>query len=90
MSDHSEPFHPNLTAREVDVLRLVAGGLSSQQTADQLGLSKRTVDDHLSKVYSKLGVGNRVQALHAAVRIGIVTHESMKALRSDDPRSPQD
>ena len=89
MRDRSEPLPSSLTRREAAVLGLVVRGLSSQQTADHLGLSKRTVDDHLSNVYSKLGVVNRVQALHAAVRLGVVPREIVERAPPDEPPPPQ-
>jgi len=51
-----------LTAREAEVLRLVALGLSNQATADELGLSVRTVHKHLERTFRKLEVGSRSEA----------------------------
>ena len=65
-----------LTRRELQVLRLVCEGSSNQVVADQLFLSKRTVDFHLKNVYSKLNVNNRVQALHEAARLGLISLQS--------------
>lgn len=65
--------HPaGLTAREVDVLRLVSEGLSDVQIADRLFLSRRTVNTHLTSIYSKLKVNSRAAATRAAVERGIV------------------
>jgi DNA-binding CsgD family transcriptional regulator len=58
-----------LTRREVQVLDLIGRGLTSSETAEMLFLSKRTVDYHLSRIYEKLNVSNRVQALHEASRL---------------------
>lgn len=55
-----------LSARELEVLRLVATGLSNRQIADQLGLSDRTVQHHLENIFGKLGVSSRAAAVHAA------------------------
>jgi predicted ATPase/DNA-binding CsgD family transcriptional regulator len=64
----SSPTYPaGLTAREVDVLRLVAGGLTDQQVAEKLVLSPRTVHSHLSSIYSKLGVTSRSAATRYAI-----------------------
>jgi DNA-binding NarL/FixJ family response regulator len=49
-----------LSAREVDVLRLLAAGRSNQQIADELVLSVRTVERHISNIYSKLGADGKV------------------------------
>jgi DNA-binding CsgD family transcriptional regulator len=54
-----------LTDREREVLGYVSQGFTSQQTADMLFVSKRTVDFHLANGYRKLGVHNRIQAYHA-------------------------
>src|SRR5436190_1246751 len=59
-----------LTAREVEVLRLVAAGLTNAQVAARLFLSPRTVDRHLGAVYTKLGVATRT----AAARVAIEQH----------------
>jgi predicted ATPase/DNA-binding CsgD family transcriptional regulator len=58
-----------LTAREVEVLQLVANGLSNAEIADRLVLSKRTVHAHLRSVYDKLGVNSRTAAAHAVASL---------------------
>jgi DNA-binding CsgD family transcriptional regulator len=61
------PAHPGrLTAREVEVLRLVAEGLTDPQVAARLSLSPRTVNQHLRSVYTKLGVASRAAAARFA------------------------
>jgi len=57
-----------LTAREVEVLRLVAEGLPNTKVADRLYLSPKTVEHHMSAVLSKLGVRTRGEAVKEAVR----------------------
>jgi DNA-binding CsgD family transcriptional regulator len=64
-----------LTKREVEVLNLIAQGQSSQEAADALYVSKRTVDFHLANIYEKLKVNNRVQAFRAATRLGLIPFE---------------
>ncbi|MCL4258408.1 MAG: tetratricopeptide repeat protein [Anaerolineales bacterium] len=56
-----------LTGREVEVLRLVAQGLTDAQVAEQLVISPRTVNGHLRSIYSKLDVSSRTAAVHYAV-----------------------
>jgi ATP/maltotriose-dependent transcriptional regulator MalT len=60
--------YPNgLTGREVEVLRLVAAGLTNAQIAERLFVSRRTVDQHLRSIYTKLGVSSRAAATRFAV-----------------------
>jgi DNA-binding NarL/FixJ family response regulator len=64
-----------LTAREVDVLRQVAAGLSNRDTAHQLSISEATVRRHLANIYLKLGVGSRTAAAAWAHQQGLVSPE---------------
>ena len=61
-----------LTAREIEVLSLIAEGHASQTVANLLFVSKRTVDIHLANIYEKLQVNNRLQALRQATRMGLL------------------
>ncbi len=65
-----------LTAREMDVLQLLAEGLSNKEIAAVLHLSPRTVNFHLDNIYSKLGVGSRTEAAIYALRQGWVQRET--------------
>jgi DNA-binding NarL/FixJ family response regulator len=61
------PAYPDgLTAREVEVLRLVAQGLTNDQVAEQLVISPRTVNTHLTSIFSKIGVSTRSAATRYA------------------------
>jgi DNA-binding CsgD family transcriptional regulator/tetratricopeptide (TPR) repeat protein len=62
-----------LTTRELDVLALVAEGLSNAEIADRLFLSSRTVDHHVSAILRKLDVSSRGRAIATAAAAGIVT-----------------
>jgi len=67
-STRSAPLYPaGLSRREVEVLRLVAAGLTDAQIADRLVLSTRTVSTHLRSIYNKLGVNSRSAATRFAV-----------------------
>jgi DNA-binding NarL/FixJ family response regulator len=55
-----------LTARELQVLRLVAAGHTNRSIGSELGLSERTVDRHLSNIFTKLGVSSRAAATAVA------------------------
>jgi ATP/maltotriose-dependent transcriptional regulator MalT len=61
-----------LTAREVEVLRLVASGLSNAQVSERLVISPRTVDTHLTSIYSKIGVSSRSAATRYALEHHLV------------------
>ncbi len=69
----SPPIYPNdLTGREVEVLRLVAQGLTNAQIAEALVLSPHTVNNHLRSILSKLGVTSRAGATRFAVERNLV------------------
>lgn len=63
---------PDLTDRELDVLRLVVRGMTKKEIATELGLSTHTVDTHIRNIYQKLHVNNRAGAVAAAMREGLV------------------
>lgn len=60
-----------MSERELDVLRLLAQGLENTEIATRLGISAKTVKNHVSAILVKLGLTNRVQAAVYAVRVGI-------------------
>lgn len=64
-----------LTGRELEVLKEVCFGLSNQEVADKLVISRRTVDFHLLNIYDKLNVSSRMQALRQAMRLGLFNVE---------------
>jgi predicted ATPase/DNA-binding CsgD family transcriptional regulator/DNA-binding XRE family transcriptional regulator len=66
-----DPLPGNLTARQAEVLRLLADGLSNKEIAARLYLSPGTVERHLGTVYRKLGLGGRVDAARYAVEHGL-------------------
>ena len=61
-----------LTARELEVLLLVARGASSREVARQLVIADKTVRNHIERIYSKLGVSTRAEASLYAMRHGLV------------------
>ncbi len=66
-SASSPPEGYHLTAREIEVLSLVALGLTNAQIAARLFLSRRTIDQHLSSIYNRLGVSSRTAATRFAI-----------------------
>ena len=65
-------FYDGLTDREVEILRLLAGGIGNKQIAYRLKISEKTVRNHVSNMYEKLGIYDRTQAVLYAVRKGLV------------------
>jgi DNA-binding NarL/FixJ family response regulator len=61
-----------VSARELEILKLMASGLANKQVARQLGLSEKTVRNHIANIYEKLGIHDRSQALLYAVRKGLI------------------
>ena len=60
-------YADGLTAREVEVLRLVAQGMTNEQVAEQLVISPRTVNTHLTSIFGKIGVSTRSAATRYAI-----------------------
>jgi len=68
----------HVTARELEVLKLAAKGMTNREIAASLSISTRTVQVHLSSVFAKLGVGSRTEAVLCGLRNGWFTLESTK------------
>jgi DNA-binding CsgD family transcriptional regulator len=77
---HSEPFALNadnlreagLTPRELEILGLIAQGLSNREIGEKLFVSENTVKTHSSRVFEKLGVNRRVQAVQKGKELGLI------------------
>jgi predicted ATPase/DNA-binding NarL/FixJ family response regulator len=67
-----EPLAEPLNAREIEVLRLIADGLSNHEIADRLVIALSTVKWHVSNLFGKLGVNSRTQALSRAKDLGLL------------------
>ena len=74
-AEHGEAAGP-LTVREVEVVRLVADGLTNRAIATALFLSEKTVARHLSNVFAKLGISSRAAATAYAYEQGLVERRS--------------
>lgn len=70
------PAPPKLSAREDEVLALLADGLGTGEIANSLYMSESTAKTHITHIYQKLGAANRAQALVAAMRLGLLDHAS--------------
>ncbi|NBO32055.1 MAG: LuxR C-terminal-related transcriptional regulator [Cyanobacteria bacterium LVE1205-1] len=62
----------SLSEREIQILELVTAGLTNQEIAESLEISKRTVDNHISKVLTKTATDNRVELVRWALQWGKV------------------
>jgi DNA-binding NarL/FixJ family response regulator len=69
------PSGPQLSARESEVLKLLAEGLGVAAISRQLFVSESTAKTHISKIYEKLGAANRAQAIMIAIRSGLLSDE---------------
>jgi DNA-binding NarL/FixJ family response regulator len=65
--------YDQLTARERDVLKLIAEGYTTEQIADMLVVSSKTIEGHKTNLMAKLGVHNRIELVKYALRKGIIT-----------------
>jgi len=61
-----------LTAREMEVLELLAVGLQNKEIGDRLAITERTVKFHVSSILGKLGAGNRTEAVAIAAQQGLI------------------
>ena len=68
-----DEFEEPLTPREIDVVELLAEGLSNKAIAVCLGISDQTVKFHVASICSKLGAANRTDAVRRAVRRGLIS-----------------
>jgi DNA-binding NarL/FixJ family response regulator len=73
MRRRMNPATPAISPREREVLALLAEGLAVAQIASTLFISESTAKTHISKLYDKLGAGNRAQALMTALRLGLIS-----------------
>lgn len=64
---------PDLTERELEILRLLAKGATNQEIAHTLGISEHTVKTHVHHILEKLGAGNRAEAAAYAVQLGLLS-----------------
>jgi LuxR family maltose regulon positive regulatory protein len=68
----SSPLIEPLTERELEVLQLIADGLSNRQIAEKLVLAVTTVKKHASNIYGKLGVGSRTEVVDRARNLDLL------------------
>lgn len=73
-----------LTARELEILSLVAAGLTSNGVSNRLHISPKTVENHKQRMFAKLGVQNQAHAVSVAMRTGLMRPERVVSLAAGD------
>ena len=87
-ADATDPLTISLSGREIEIIELVAEGLTNQEIADRLTISKRTVDNHVSNVFTKTGSKNRVALLNWAMDNGKICRDGINCCALPDAESP--
>ena len=86
----SRPFSErDLSERELEIIALVAQGLTNQEIAAALTISKRTVDNHVSNIFIKTGAKNRVALLNWAMDNGKICRDGFNCCAVEPGRPPQ-
>ena len=80
----SNSAHMSLSAREMEIIELVADGLTNQEIAERLTISKRTVDNHVSNMFTKTGSKNRVALLNWAMDHGKICRDGFNCCSLPD------
>ncbi len=87
----SNSSHMGLSAREMEIIGLVADGLTNQEIAEKLTISKRTVDNHVSNMFTKTGSKNRVALLNWAMDHGKICRDGFNCCSlPEDDHDPSD
>lgn len=81
--------HHGLSAREIEVLRLVAAGRSNGEIGDELFITRKTAGVHVTHILDKLGVSNRVEAAMAAARLGLLESEAEGEGEGEPEQEPE-
>lgn len=76
-SEAKKALHQRLTRREMDVMQALLQGFSNKEIARELVISERTVQTHLSNIFSKMDVNSRTEAVLVAMRDGWIGQQSM-------------
>ena len=84
IGDLSNSAHMSLSVREMEIIELVADGLTNQEIAQRLTISKRTVDNHVSNMFTKTGSKNRVALLNWAMDHGKICRDGFNCCSLPD------
>jgi DNA-binding NarL/FixJ family response regulator len=74
----------NLTAQERAVLSLLVQGKRNSRIAEDLSLSTRTVDNHLYRIFAKLGVSSRIEAVLYVLETGLLSNSKWSGIAQDE------
>ena len=74
----------NLTAQERAVLSLLVKGKRNSRIAEDLSLSTRTVDNHLYRIFAKLGVSSRIEAVLYVLETGLLSNSKWSGIAQDE------
>jgi DNA-binding CsgD family transcriptional regulator len=85
---YSQARERDLSERELEIIGLVAEGLTNQEIATSLTISKRTVDNHVSNIFTKTGAKNRVALLNWAMDHGKVCRDGFNCCALDGEQGP--
>ncbi len=90
MSELGDLGHPHaaLSERELEIVELVAQGLTNQDIAQTLMISKRTVDNHVSNVFTKTGAKNRVALINWAMDNGKICRDGFNCCSLPQANGP--
>ena len=82
--EFSNSVQMSLSSREMEIIELVASGLTNQEIAQKLTISKRTVDNHVSNMFTKTGSKNRVALLNWAMDHGKICRDGFNCCSLPD------
>ncbi len=82
--EFSNSVQMSLSSREMEIIELVADGLTNQEIAQKLTISKRTVDNHVSNMFTKTGSKNRVALLNWAMDHGKICRDGFNCCSLPD------
>lgn len=88
IGDDPNSVNAALSPREIEIIELVAEGLTNQEIAEKLTISKRTVDNHVSNVFTKTGSKNRVALLNWAMDHGKICRDGFNCCFLPDASEP--
>lgn len=86
--DKGEAQH-TLSDRELQIVELIAAGLTNQEISEKLSISKRTVDNHVSNVLNKTATGNRVALVRWALQSGKVCIDELNCCTLPEPTATE-